>query len=120
MESHTHNIKKADTNVFIKDVRHTYNTFSDPEDDVSSGVESFDEDDMYGSGNGDDIICDDPDMGSPDMGSPDIGSPDMESPDMGSPDIGSPDMDSPDMDSLDMDSLDMNIKIQSLLGETVS
>ncbi|KAH9038694.1 hypothetical protein EDB85DRAFT_2141580 [Lactarius pseudohatsudake] len=33
-------------------------TFSDPEDNISSGRESFDEDDMYGSDTGDDFICD--------------------------------------------------------------
>lgn len=38
-------------------VKHTYVSVSDPEEDVSSGMESFDEDDIYdGSENSDDII----------------------------------------------------------------
>ncbi len=43
-------------------VSHTYTNFSDPEDDTSSGVESFDEDDMYGSDNEDELLCDSPDL----------------------------------------------------------
>ncbi|KAI9430523.1 hypothetical protein H4582DRAFT_2063686 [Lactarius indigo] len=39
----------------------TYTGVSNPEDDASSGLESFDEDDMYGSDNGDDITCNIPD-----------------------------------------------------------
>jgi hypothetical protein len=65
MESHTHEIKRPsirkDGNTYLKDLRHTYTSFSDPEDDVSSGVESFDEDDMYGSENGDEILSHHPD-----------------------------------------------------------
>jgi hypothetical protein len=65
MKSHTHNTKRPsirkDENTHLKDLRHTYTSFSDPEDDVSSGVESFDEDDMYGSENGDEILSQGPD-----------------------------------------------------------
>ncbi|KAI9438482.1 hypothetical protein H4582DRAFT_2076083 [Lactarius indigo] len=57
--------KEKDIDMSIKDVHltftGTYTGISDPEDDASSGLESFDEDDMYGSDNGDDIICNIPD-----------------------------------------------------------
>ncbi|KAH9008301.1 hypothetical protein EDB85DRAFT_1904413 [Lactarius pseudohatsudake] len=42
----------------LQNVRHPSISFSDPEDNISSGRESFDEDDMYGSDTGDDFICD--------------------------------------------------------------
>ncbi|KAH9013591.1 hypothetical protein EDB85DRAFT_1899633 [Lactarius pseudohatsudake] len=45
----------------ILDVRDTHTGPSDPYDDASSDLESFDEDDMYSSDYGDDIICDSPD-----------------------------------------------------------
>ncbi|KAI9438064.1 hypothetical protein H4582DRAFT_2076658 [Lactarius indigo] len=57
--------KEKDIDMSIKDVHltftRTYTGVSNPEDDASSGLESFDEDDMYGSDNGDDIICNIPD-----------------------------------------------------------
>ncbi|KAI9431024.1 hypothetical protein H4582DRAFT_2063198 [Lactarius indigo] len=53
--------KRKDINVHIPDVRDTHTGLSDPEDDASSGLESFDEDDMYGSDYGDNVICDSPD-----------------------------------------------------------
>ncbi|KAH9062593.1 hypothetical protein EDB83DRAFT_2315451 [Lactarius deliciosus] len=50
--------ERKDIIVRILDVR---NTRSDPDDDTSSDLESFDEDDMYASDYGDDVICDSPD-----------------------------------------------------------
>ncbi|KAH9024661.1 hypothetical protein EDB84DRAFT_1440619 [Lactarius hengduanensis] len=62
MESHTYDTENASTlhdhNTSVTDVRHPSISFSDPEDNISSGRESFDEDDMYGSDTGDDFICD--------------------------------------------------------------
>lgn len=66
MESNTLDIREAsirkDKNPSIKDDHHTYTSFSDPEDDTSSSVESFDEDDMYGSDNEDEFLGDSPDL----------------------------------------------------------
>jgi hypothetical protein len=54
MESHTHDKKGASISLS--------HSLSDPEDDDSSGVESFDEDDIYdGLENGDDVIYQIPD-----------------------------------------------------------
>jgi hypothetical protein len=66
MESHTHDTKgpsiRENRGTSIKRVHPTYISFSDPEDNDSSGVESFDEDDIYdGSENGDDVIYPIPD-----------------------------------------------------------
>ncbi|KAH9017445.1 hypothetical protein EDB84DRAFT_1442789 [Lactarius hengduanensis] len=62
MESHTYDTENASTlhdhNTSVTDVRHPSISFSDPEDNISLGRESFDEDDMYGSDTGDDFICD--------------------------------------------------------------
>lgn len=58
MESQSDDIGEAS----FPEVRHISDDLSEPEDDISSGAESFDEDDMYGSDNGDDIICGDTDF----------------------------------------------------------
>ncbi|KAH9009273.1 hypothetical protein EDB84DRAFT_1564752 [Lactarius hengduanensis] len=51
--------RMEDINVPTTDLHHTDTEFSDiEEDDTSSGLESFDEDDMYELDNEDDIICD--------------------------------------------------------------
>jgi hypothetical protein len=60
MNSHTRETKEPtqkEKDACIEDVQPTYVSVSDPEEDNSSGVESFDEDDIYdGSENGDEVI----------------------------------------------------------------
>jgi hypothetical protein len=127
MKSHIHNIGKPSLRKNKKSVHHTVHTYSDPEDDISSGVESFDEYDMYGSDNGDDIICNGPDFDSlslvpdsPEINNPEIDNPEIDSPEVDGDDIDSLDIDNPDIDSLAIDSLDIIRQIRSPLCETVS
>jgi hypothetical protein len=123
MEAHTYDIKdtsiRTGMNRFMKDVHH-YDNVSDPEDDVSSSMEFFDEYDMYESENRDDIIVRGPDIDtledSPDIPSLEDG-PDIDSPDTDSPED-FPDTDSPE-DSPDTDSPDIDIEM-SQLYQTVS
>jgi hypothetical protein len=61
MDSHPRASMSKDMKASITDIHNLTRdptSFSDPEDNISSGVESFDEDDMYGSDNGDDIVSD--------------------------------------------------------------
>jgi hypothetical protein len=65
MKSHTRDAKGAiwkNKGASMKDAHPTHISLSDPEEDNSSGMESFDEDDIYdGSENGDEVIFQSPD-----------------------------------------------------------
>ncbi len=68
MESHSNQPKRASTHsdntaASLTHVRSTHTILSEPEDSMSSDVESFDEDDMYPANYNDETVSDSSDMG---------------------------------------------------------
>jgi hypothetical protein len=61
MTSHPTQPKKTSTQKEKKPALLEYTTLSEPEDSMSSGVESFDEDDMYPVDYDDEAVSDSPD-----------------------------------------------------------